>query len=87
MLAEQLVIALVLDLAEVAAVSFLDIGKLLLADAANVLAQEGVEGPAGGELRKKRDIILVDQRGTGGSNKLICKDSEGKSAVVDDDHS
>jgi pimeloyl-ACP methyl ester carboxylesterase len=35
------------------------------------------------ELRKKRDVILVDQRGTGGSNKLICKDSEGKSAVTD----
>jgi pimeloyl-ACP methyl ester carboxylesterase len=39
--------------------------------------------PAFAELRKKRDVILVDQRGTGGSNKLICKDSEGKSAVVD----
>ena len=37
------------------------------------------------EVRKKRDIILVDQRGTGSSNKLICKDAQGKSAVVDDD--
>ncbi len=36
-------------------------------------------------MRKKRDIILVDQRGTGGSNKLICKDSKGESAVVEDD--
>ena len=41
--------------------------------------------PAFAELRKKRDIILVDQRGTGGSNKLICKDSEGKSAAVEDE--
>jgi pimeloyl-ACP methyl ester carboxylesterase len=38
-----------------------------------------------GEVAKKRDIILVDQRGTGGSNKLICKDSTGKSAVVEGD--
>jgi pimeloyl-ACP methyl ester carboxylesterase len=29
-------------------------------------------------------VILVDQRGTGKSNKLICKDSEGKSAVTDE---
>src|SRR4249919_1115884 len=41
--------------------------------------------PAFAELRKKRDVILVDQRGTGDSNKLICKDSEGKSAVVEND--
>jgi pimeloyl-ACP methyl ester carboxylesterase len=32
-------------------------------------------------VRKKRDIVLVDQRGTGGSNKLACKDIQGKSAV------
>ncbi len=43
--------------------------------------------PAFAEVRKKRDIVLVDQRGTGGSNKLICKDSEGKSAFVDEDNS
>ncbi|MEO8160442.1 MAG: alpha/beta hydrolase [Arenimonas sp.] len=41
--------------------------------------------PAFAELRKQRDVILVDQRGTGGSNKLICKDSAGKSAVVEND--
>jgi len=41
--------------------------------------------PAFAEVRKLRDIILVDQRGTGGSNKLICKDSKGSSAVVEDD--
>ncbi|MFA6986363.1 MAG: alpha/beta hydrolase [Arenimonas sp.] len=37
------------------------------------------------EVNKTRDVILVDQRGTGGSNRLICKDSEGKSAIVEDD--
>src|SRR4249919_156545 len=41
--------------------------------------------PAFAELRKKRNVLLVDQRGTGGSNKLVCKDSEGKSAVVEDE--
>ena len=41
--------------------------------------------PAFAELRKKRDVILVDQRGTGKSAPLVCKDSEGKSAVVDKD--
>lgn len=34
-------------------------------------------------VRKKRDIVLVDQRGTGGSNKLACKDAHGKSAWAD----
>ena len=27
------------------------------------------------EVNKARDVILVDQRGTGGSNKLVCEDS------------
>jgi len=39
--------------------------------------------PAFAELRKKRDVILVDQRGTGKSNPLLCKNSEGKNAIVD----
>jgi pimeloyl-ACP methyl ester carboxylesterase len=39
--------------------------------------------PAFAELRKKRDVVLVDQRGTGKSAPLLCKDSEGNSAVVD----
>jgi hypothetical protein len=34
--------------------------------------------PAFAELRKKRDVILVDQRGTGRSNKLICKDPKAR---------
>lgn len=29
-----------------------------------------------GEVRKKRDLILVDQRGTGGSNKLLCRKTQ-----------
>jgi pimeloyl-ACP methyl ester carboxylesterase len=40
--------------------------------------------PAFAELRKKRDVILVDQRGTGKSNPLLCKDSEGKATSVPD---
>jgi pimeloyl-ACP methyl ester carboxylesterase len=40
--------------------------------------------PAFAELRKKRDIILVDQRGTGGSNKLVCKNAKGKNALVEE---
>ena len=39
--------------------------------------------PAFLEVRKSRHVILVDQRGTGGSNALVCKDSTGKSAVVE----
>lgn len=37
------------------------------------------------DVRKKRHIILVDQRGTGGSNRLVCKDASGKSAVLDEE--
>ncbi len=35
------------------------------------------------DVIKKRNIILVDQRGTGKSNPLICKDASGKSAVAE----
>jgi pimeloyl-ACP methyl ester carboxylesterase len=35
------------------------------------------------EVRKHRNVILIDQRGTGNSNPLVCRDSEGRSAVVD----
>jgi len=35
------------------------------------------------EVRKHRDIVLVDQRGTGGSNRLTCKDAEGKNAAIE----
>jgi pimeloyl-ACP methyl ester carboxylesterase len=37
--------------------------------------------PVFNDVIKKRNIILVDQRGTGKSNPLICKDAAGKSAV------
>lgn len=35
------------------------------------------------EVRKGRDVLLVDQRGTGGSNRLTCKDSRGRNAAVE----
>ena len=35
------------------------------------------------EVNRKRDILLVDQRGTGGSNRLVCKDAEGKSSFTE----
>ncbi len=37
--------------------------------------------PVFNDVIKKRNIVLVDQRGTGKSNALICKDATGKSAV------
>lgn len=36
------------------------------------------------EVGKKHDIVLVDQRGTGGSNKLACINAQGKNAIVED---
>lgn len=36
------------------------------------------------EIRKNRHVILVDQRGTGGSNKLSCTTASGEAGVVDD---
>ena len=41
--------------------------------------------PAFAEARKTRDIILLDQRGTGGSNPLKCENAEGESAVVENE--
>lgn len=35
------------------------------------------------EVRKRRHVILVDQRGTGGSNPLRCRDREGDAAVFE----
>ncbi|NCT72402.1 MAG: alpha/beta hydrolase [Xanthomonadaceae bacterium] len=35
------------------------------------------------EVRKSRHIVLVDQRGTGKSNPLSCKDDEGRNAYSD----
>ncbi|NYZ61842.1 alpha/beta hydrolase [Luteimonas deserti] len=35
------------------------------------------------EVRRQRDILLVDQRGTGGSNPLDCVDAEGEALALD----
>src|SRR3546814_11351739 len=34
------------------------------------------------ETNKRHHIILLDQRGTGASNPLICKNAQGESAVT-----
>jgi pimeloyl-ACP methyl ester carboxylesterase len=36
------------------------------------------------ELRRNRHVLLLDQRGTGGSTPLVCRDAEGQPAVMDD---
>jgi pimeloyl-ACP methyl ester carboxylesterase len=36
------------------------------------------------EVRKTRHVILVDQRGTGGSNPLACKDAPGQNAAMEE---
>lgn len=41
--------------------------------------------PAFADVRKRRHVILVDQRGTGGSGKLVCRDRDGDSAVMEPD--
>ena len=60
---------------------------LMLAGGPGQSALETFPGiaPAFADVRKKRNIVLVDQRGTGGSNTLSCKDNAGKNAVMDDD--
>ncbi|NZA24987.1 alpha/beta fold hydrolase [Luteimonas sp. SJ-92] len=35
------------------------------------------------EVRRQRDIVLVDQRGTGGSNPLDCRDADGATIELD----
>lgn len=35
------------------------------------------------EVRRARDVILVDQRGTGRSNPLVCRDADGNAAFAD----
>ncbi len=41
--------------------------------------------PAFREVRKRRHVLLLDQRGTGASNPLVCRDRDGKPAVLDDE--
>lgn len=36
------------------------------------------------DVRRGRHVILVDQRGTGGSNPLVCRDAQGRGAIADD---
>lgn len=37
------------------------------------------------EVRKQRDIFLVDQRGTGGSHPLECRDADGTPLALEND--
>lgn len=37
------------------------------------------------QVRKQRDIFLIDQRGTGGSNPLSCLGADGKELPMDED--
>jgi pimeloyl-ACP methyl ester carboxylesterase len=41
--------------------------------------------PALQDVRKKRDLFLVDQRGTGGSHPLACTGADGKALAIPDD--
>jgi len=41
--------------------------------------------PVFADVIKKRNVVLVDQRGTGKSNPLVCKDASGKSAVAENE--
>ncbi|MEO6172943.1 MAG: alpha/beta hydrolase [Arenimonas sp.] len=41
--------------------------------------------PAFADVIKKRNIVLVDQRGTGKSHPLICKDASGKNAIAEEE--
>ena len=36
------------------------------------------------DVVRNRHVLLVDQRGTGGSNPLVCRNQEGESAVTED---
>jgi pimeloyl-ACP methyl ester carboxylesterase len=39
------------------------------------------------DIRRKRHVLLLDQRGTGASNPLVCRDAEGKAAFTEGDDS
>jgi pimeloyl-ACP methyl ester carboxylesterase len=56
---------------------------LMLAGGPGQSARDSYPGiaPAFAEVLRKRHVLLVDQRGTGGSNALVCRDAEGRSAV------
>jgi pimeloyl-ACP methyl ester carboxylesterase len=50
-------------------------------------ARDGYVGVASAfaQLRRNRHIILVDQRGTGGSNPLACRGADGENAFTEGD--
>jgi pimeloyl-ACP methyl ester carboxylesterase len=62
----------------------------MLAGGPGQSAREGYPSVASAfrDILRKRHVVLVDQRGTGESAPLLCRDEEGKSAItesVDDD--
>jgi pimeloyl-ACP methyl ester carboxylesterase len=36
------------------------------------------------EIGRSRHVLLLDQRGTGGSNPLVCRDADGTPSIMDD---
>jgi pimeloyl-ACP methyl ester carboxylesterase len=58
----------------------------MLAGGPGQSAQDSYPGiaPAFAETLKKRSVILVDQRGTGGSNPLTCTDTRGDKTSADE---
>jgi len=58
----------------------------MLAGGPGQSAREAFPGIAAafGEVGKRHHIILLDQRGTGQSHPLICKDAKGASAVIEE---
>jgi pimeloyl-ACP methyl ester carboxylesterase len=61
----------------------------MLAGGPGQSARESYPGIAAAfdRIRLRRHVVLVDQRGTGGSNRLACLDAEGRNAFGDDDAS
>lgn len=57
----------------------------MLAGGPGQSARESFPAVAGafGDVLRHRDIILVDQRGTGGSHPLACHDAEGHNAITE----
>jgi len=59
----------------------------MLAGGPGQSARDSYPGIAGAfrEIRKRRHVLLLDQRGTGASNPMVCRDRDGKPAVLDDE--
>lgn len=58
----------------------------MLAGGPGQSARESFPGiaPAFAETRRRRHILLLDQRGTGESNRLACRGAEGRSAIAEE---